>query len=214
MASTPHGREFDPVKIGFLIDMDVGVKDNFVQPFLLAFEEARERGITSRKIELVVEEASSLPRRAAKIAVEGFRHLVEQGCVAVIGPLISDNSISLAPYIDEWKVPALTWCGTERYNGEYCFNLGNGGCGEEATLMAAWLAKNRYRRVGVFNELSPNGEEYFQYFRWACDAAGVRIVALETITQTPDDLASSVERLREARPDALAYMGYGYPTIL
>jgi branched-chain amino acid transport system substrate-binding protein len=214
VASTPHGREFDPVKIGFLIDMDVGVKDNFVQPFLLAFEEAYERGITSRKIELVVEEASSLPRRAAKIAVDGFRHLVEQGCIGVIGPLISDNSISLAPYVDEWKVPALTWCGTERWSGEYCFNLGNGGCGEEATLMAAWLARNSHRRIGVFNEISPNGEEYFQYFRWACDAAGVKIAALETITQTPADLASSVERLREARPDALAYMGYGYPTIL
>src|SRR5258706_6187098 len=65
-----------------------------------------------------------------------------------------------------------------------------------------------------FNEISPNGEEYFQYFRWGCDQYGVRIVALETITQTPDDLEGSLVRLREARPDALAYMGYGYPTIL
>ena len=43
MPSRPHGRELDPVRIGFLIDMDVGVKDNFVQPFELAFEEATSR---------------------------------------------------------------------------------------------------------------------------------------------------------------------------
>ncbi len=214
MASKPHGRELDPVRIGFLIDMDVGVKDNFTQPFQLAFEEAYERGLVNRRIELVVEEASSLPRRSASIAVAGFRKLVDEGCIGIIGPLISDNSISLAPYIEEWKVPALTWCGTERYHGEYCFNLGNGGCGEEAMLMAAWLRQSGYERVGVFNEISPNGEEYFQYFRWGCDRYGLKIVALETITQTPDDLESSLGRLREARPDALAYMGYGYPTIL
>jgi len=214
MPSKPHGREFDPIRIGFLIDMDVGVKDNFIQPFQLAFEEAYEAGVSTRRIELVVEDSPALPRRAARHAREGFQKLLDEGSIAVIGPLISDNSIVLAPVIDESKVPALTWCGTERYHGEYCFNLGNGGCGEEAMLMAAWLAREGHRRVGVFNEISPNGEEYFQYFRWACDVFGVRIVGLETITQTPDDLEASARRLRELRPDALAYMGYGYPTIL
>jgi len=202
------------VRIGFLIDMDVGVKENFTQPFELAFAEAYEQGLFNRRIELVVEEASALPRRSWTIGRDGFRRLVEQGCVGVIGPLISDNSIALAPYINEWKVPALTWCGTERYHGEYCFNLGNGGCGEEGQLMASWLAREGYRRIGVFNELSPNGEEYFQYFRWGCDAFGLKIAGLETITQTPDDLEASVVALRDARCDALAYMGYGYPTIL
>lgn len=213
MPSKPHGRELEPVKIGFLIDLDVGVKDNFIQPFQLAFEEAYENGVTNRRIELVVEDSPSLPRRSWTFARDGFRKLIDAGCVGVIGPLISDNSISLTPYIDEWKVPALTWCGTERYNGEYCFNLGNGGCGEEAVLMATWLARQGHRRIGVFNEISPNGEEYFRYFRWACDALGLKIVRLETITQTPDDLESSVVALRDSGADALAYMGFGYPTI-
>src|SRR5215471_17091068 len=104
MASKPHGREFDPVHIGFLIDMDVGVKKNFTEPFELAFAEAYEQGITNRRIELVVEDASSLPRRSWTIARDGLRHLIDGGCIGVIGPLISDNSIALAPYIDEWKV--------------------------------------------------------------------------------------------------------------
>ncbi len=214
MPSKPHGRELDPVKIGFLIDLDVGVKANFVEPFQLAFEEAFEQGVVNRRIEVVVEEASSLPRRSWTIARDGLRGLIDQGCIGVIGPLISDNSISLAPYIDEWKVPALTWCGTERYHGEYCFNLGNGGCGEEGQLMAAWLKRQGHERIGVFNEISPNGEEYFQYFRWACDALALKIVRLETITQTPDDLEASVVALRDSGCEALAYMGYGYPTIL
>ena len=86
--------------------------------------------------------------------------------------------------------------------------------GADTALVVGWLKKNGYERVAALSEVSPNGEEYFQYFRWAADQYGVRIVALETITQTPDDLEASVWRLREVRPDALAYMGYGYPTIL
>lgn len=214
MPSKPHGRDLDPVRIGFLVDMDVGVKANFVEPFELAFAEAFEEGLLNRRIELVVEEASALPRRSWTIARDALRRLVDQGCIGVIGPLISDNAIALAPTIDELQVPCISWCGTERFHGSYCFNLGNGGCGEEGELMAAWLAGRGHRRIGVFNEISPNGEEYFQYFRWAADAHDLDIVRLETITQTPDDLEASVVALRESGCEALAYMGYGYPTIL
>ena len=117
MASKPHGRELDPVRIGFLVDLDVGVKANFVEPFQLAFEEAFASGVTNRRIELVVEEASALPRRSWTIARDGLRRLVDQGCIGVIGPLISDNAIALAPTIDAWETPCISWCGTERFRG-------------------------------------------------------------------------------------------------
>jgi ABC-type branched-subunit amino acid transport system substrate-binding protein len=214
MASKPHGIEFDPIRIGFLVDWPVGKPENFIEPFTLAFEEAYANGVTNRRIELVVETSHGLPIHPAKRAIDGYRRLVEQGCIGVIGPLISDNSIALVPVIEELEVPALTWCGTERYHGAYCFNLGNGGCGEESQLMASWLHREGHRRIGVLNELSPNGEEYFRYFRWACDALGMSIGALETITQTPDDLAASIKSLRDARCDAIAYIGFGFPSIL
>jgi ABC-type branched-subunit amino acid transport system substrate-binding protein len=214
MGTAPHGVEFDPVRIGFLLDWPVGVPANFIDPFQLAFEEAHAQGRSPRRIELVVEEAHGLPRRAAMHAIAGYRRLVDAGCVGVIGPLISDNAIALAPVVNEAQVPAISWCGTERFHGAYCFNLGNGGCGEEGQLMAAWLAREGHRQIGVLHELSPNGEEYLQYFRWACRDFGLAIVRLETITQMPAALEASIRALRDARADALAYIGFGYPTIL
>lgn len=214
MATTPHGIEFDPVRIGLLLDWPVGVPANTIEPVLMAFEEASESKRTPRRIELVVEEAHGLPRRAAKHAIDGYRRLVEAGCIGVIGPLISDNAIALAPVVDECQVPAISWCGTERFHGAYCFNLGNGGCGEEGQLMAAWLAREGHRKVGVMHEISPNGEEYLQYFRWACRDYGLSIVRLETITQMPERLEESIAAVRDAAADALAYIGFGYPSIL
>ena len=127
MAATPHGVEFDPVRIGLLLDWPVGVPANLIEPIQLAFEEAHAARRIPRRIELVVEEAHGLSLHAAKNAIDGYRRLVDAGCVGVIGPLISDNAIALAPVVDALQVPAISWCGTERFHGAYCFDLGNGG---------------------------------------------------------------------------------------
>lgn len=63
--------------------------------------------------------------------------------------------------------------------------------------------------MALLSELSPNGEEYFRFFRQECRRRGVTIAAVETVSQSPDDLAANLDNLRQANPDALVYMGYG-----
>ena len=106
-------------------------------------------------------------------------------------------------------MPLVSWCGTERFHGEYCFRLGNGDCGGDAALVVAWLKRKGYERVAVLSEVAPNGEEYFRYFRQECRRLDVSIAAVETVSQTPDDLAANLANLRRAEADALVYMGYG-----
>jgi hypothetical protein len=80
--------------------------------------------------------------------------------------------------------------------------------------MASWLAHQDMRKVGVMSEISPNGQEYFLAFRRAAAELDLRIQALETITQTPVDLESRLANLRDSGAEALAYMGFGFPTAL
>jgi ABC-type branched-subunit amino acid transport system substrate-binding protein len=75
--------------------------------------------------------------------------------------------------------------------------------------MVSWLRRQGHRRIAVINEVSPNGEEYFRFFRQECRRHGLSICALETVTQTPDDLSANLSNLKDSEPDALAYMGYG-----
>src|SRR5439155_687203 len=125
---------------------------------------------------LAVKEAIGLPRLEAKNTIDGYLELVREGVLCVIGPLITDNSIALAPVIDQAGVPAVTWTGTDRYHGEYCFNLGNGGLAEEAAMMAAWIRRQGHRTVGMIHELSPGGVEYASNFRYYAARAGLDVL--------------------------------------
>jgi len=213
-AKTPHGLAFAPIKIGVLIDLDMGTKDDFLATLRFAFDEAYEQRIITRTVELIVKEAIGLPRLAAKNTVDGFRDLVSQGVLCTIGPLITDNSLALAPVINQLGVPAVTWTGTDRYFGEYCFNLGNGGLAEEAAIMAAWIRRSGYRTVGMIHEISPGGIEYASNFRYYAAGAGLDVLIEAYTTQVPDDLEAVLCKIRDQQPDCLAYLGYGYPTIL
>jgi ABC-type branched-subunit amino acid transport system substrate-binding protein len=210
----PHGLPFAPTKVGVLIDIDMGTKEDFLATLRMGFEEAHAAGVLLRPVELVVEEAIGLPRLEAHNTIAGYRRLVDAGVLCVIGPLITDNSLALAPVIDAAGVPAITWTGTDRYHGEYCFNLGNGGLAEEAAMMATWIRRQGHRTVGMIHELSPGGVEYTSNFRWYAARAGLDVLIEAYTTQLPDDLEALLRKVRDQQPDCLAYLGYGYPTIL
>lgn len=210
----PHGLPFAPVKIGVLIDIDMGTKEDFLATLRLALAYAEGTSALPRSVELVVKEAIGLPRLEARNTILGYHELVDAGVLGVIGPLITDNSIALVPEIERCGVPAITWTGTERYHGEYCFNLGNGGLAEEGAIMANWICRRGYRRVAMMHELSPGGTEYAQNFRYFAARHDLDIVAEGYTSQTPANLENVLRKLRAAEPDCLAYLGYGYPTIL
>src|SRR5207245_7391547 len=112
--SLPHGLPFAPIKVGVLVDFDMGRKEDFRATLRMGFEEAHEKGVVTRAVALVVKEAIGLPRLEAKSTIDGYLELVREGVLCVIGPLITDNSIALAPVIDQAGVAAVTWTGTDR----------------------------------------------------------------------------------------------------
>ncbi len=208
MAERARG-EFEPVKVGWLGACLDGEGGGYDRIHRMAFDEALAAGVLPRRVEHVIRAENGLPNGSARNAIDGYRWLVDQGCVIIAGAYSSDNAIAVAPVANEAKVPLVSWCGTERYAGEYCFQLGNGDCGGDAALMAAWLARKGHRRIAVLNEVSPNGEEYFRFFRQECRRLGLAVGALETVPQQPRALAENLRDLQRAGCDALAYMGYG-----
>src|SRR2546430_7209591 len=93
---TPHGLAFAPTKVGVLIDIDMGTKEDFLAALRFGFDQAHAEGVITRPVDLVVKEAIGLPRLEAKNTVDGYLELASQGVLCIIGPLITDNSIALA----------------------------------------------------------------------------------------------------------------------
>ena len=155
------------------------------------------RACSTGPVEFVLHPENGLPQGSAKNATDGFRYLVDEGCIGVAGAYSSDNAITVGPLANELQVPLISWCGTERLQGDYCFRLGNGDCGGDAALVVGWLKRNGHERVAVLSEISPNGEEYFRFFRQECRRRGVSIAAVETVSQSPENLATNLDNLRQ-----------------
>src|SRR5213594_2862454 len=81
----PHGLAFAPVKVGVLIDIDMGTKEDFLATLRFGFDEAHAEGFITRQVELVVKEAIGLPRLEAKNTIDGYLELASQGVLCVIG---------------------------------------------------------------------------------------------------------------------------------
>jgi branched-chain amino acid transport system substrate-binding protein len=199
----------EPIKIGWLGAALDGPDGGYDKIHRLAFDEGQEAGLLDRPYEFVLHSENGLPNGTAKNATDGFRHLVEEGCIGIAGAYSSDNAITVAPLANEMQVPLLSWAGTDRLQGEYCFRLGNGDCGGDAALVVSWLVKHGHRRIAVLSEMAPNGEEYFRYFRMECRRRGVSIAAVESVSQSPENLVENLDHLRQVGADALVYMGYG-----
>ena len=94
----------EPIKVGFLMDYisdshSMDDRSNFSEPLDLVFRQARSwpdrcprrGGLRS---------AQGLPRGNTKAVIDAFGELVDQGCLAVIGPHISDNAVTVRAEIE------------------------------------------------------------------------------------------------------------------
>jgi branched-chain amino acid transport system substrate-binding protein len=209
-----QGDPFEPVKIGILIDMDLGqLLADWVDATILALEDALNEGVYDRPVEICTVDARGLPRENYLKTRAGYLRLVEQGCVVVIGPMISDNAVNVRDLANATGVPCLSWTGAVRFHGEACFTVANGDIPTESVMCANWCAQSGYRRVGFFWERGSSGTDYADYFRTSAGRAGVDIVKEVSLGPNPRDLAEHLDIMRAQGAEAIIYVGYGYATF-
>lgn len=210
----------EPIKLGYLFDFKLPPgfpeekREDLTGTFELVFRQGFERGMIDRPVEIVFKEVEGLPKGSAKAAIDAYAELVDEGCLAVFGPAITDNAVPVREAIEErFRVPAISVCGTDDWLGEWTFSLPQGSMTDEPVFWAHLLAGQGHKTVGVLIEKSLVGESYIRHFRKACQAEGVRIVREERIAQTAQDIGDAMQRLHETRPDALVHCGFGFGIV-
>ena len=203
----------EPIKLGFLIDYLGSRRDRLDavrRPLDLVFREGLESKMIDRPVEIVYRGAQGLPKGTVKAVIDAFGELVDEGCVAVIGPHISDNTVAVRAEIERrFRVPAISVCGSEDWLGKWTFLLNNGSMTDEPILWAHLMAKAGQPTAGVLVERSYIGQAYLQNFRRAAQFEGIQIVAEEYIAQTGQDITAAVEALHRAGASTIVHCGFG-----
>jgi ABC-type branched-subunit amino acid transport system substrate-binding protein len=207
----------EPIKLGYLMDFKLpegypeDSRNDLVFPFHLVFEQGLAQRKIDRPVEIVFREVEGLPKGSTKAVIDGFGELVEEGCLAVFGPHITDNCAAAREAIEgRFHVPAISVTGSEEWLGEWTFALSQGSMTDEPIFWADLLSSGGHTEVGVLVEQSLVGESYVRNFHRACADRDIRIVVEEWIPQTAQEVTSHVRKLYEAKVSAFVHCGFGF----
>jgi branched-chain amino acid transport system substrate-binding protein len=210
----------EPIKIGYLMDFLLPeaypqeLRDDLTRPFDLVFSEGLKQGLIDRAIEIVYREVEGLPKGSVKAVIDAYGELVDEGCLAVFGPHITDNAVPTREAIDErFRVPALSVTGSDDALGEWFFSFPQGSLTDEPIFWSDLLSKGGHTEVGVLVEQSLVGETYLKNFRKACRHKGIRIVAEASIAQTAQNVTEAVRAVHDAKPSAIVHCGFGFGIV-
>jgi branched-chain amino acid transport system substrate-binding protein len=202
-----------PLKVGLLNDYptQADTEDNAFDALALVIDEAVAAGVLDRPVEFVRRDVIGLPNGTYQAVERAFDELVDEGCLVIFGPYVSDNAVPLRSHVElTAKVPIISLSGSEGALGEWCFALNNGSMPEEPRMLAAVLHVDGHRRIAIARESSLIGKEYLAYAERACADAGLQLVATVAIPQVEADKTDAVAELRAADPDAIVHVGFGH----
>src|SRR5262245_22348191 len=204
----------EPIKLGYLFDFRLPEyfpkerREDLTQTFELVFNEGLKQRIIDRPVQIVFREVEGLPKGTVKAVIDAYGELVDEGCLAVFGPAISDNAVPTREAIERrFHVPAVSVTGSEEWLGEWTFSFPMGSLTDEPIFWTRLLAKGGHTAVGMLVEQSLVGESYLQGFAHACRNTDIRIVAQERLAQTAQDVTEAIRKVHEAKPTALVHCG-------
>lgn len=199
----------EPIRIGFLgnisgrgADLGIAGRDG-VQ---LAVERINQQGgISGRRIELLVRD----DRQDAETASKAVQEMIDQGVVAIVGPMTSVIGTVVAPLVSRHRIPMISpTVTTEELTGkDDSFFRVTSTTRVFASRNARYhLEKNKMRRVAAVYDLGNRTftESWLQQFRAAFEAGGGVIERVRTFTSGQDvsylDLA---RELLAGKPDGI-----------
>jgi branched-chain amino acid transport system substrate-binding protein len=213
-----------PIRIGFLLDTPLPqstIDDVILATFELVRDEFVQQGLIDRPIDYVVRSPRGLPNGSFQDVRDAFFELVNEGCLIIFGPMITEDATPLAPYVEKLaEVPIVGMAGTERMLGEWSFALNNGSMADETYMIAAIAALDGRRNVaitmdaarsggGVTHVKSMIGQEYLQYARNAVQEVGLNVTAELAIPLDAEKRKAALAGLAKLQPDAIIHLGLG-----
>ncbi len=210
----------EPIKIGLLTDLTktftpwaVNVRDGM----LLAAQEINDAGgVGGRPIEIVIQDSEN----DADAAVRGFERLVEEGVVAVGGPISSTVGASAGPVAEELQVPLfLVKSGTQAAltrDSRYTFRTCLAAAPMVGGPIVQYAQEQGFTRVGAIVADYAWGQAVKSALENAFADTGIELTIEVAPVPPSTDFTPFVRNIADADPQLLVASGHppGMASIL
>ncbi len=194
----------DPLKIGLIVPLTGGQTstgkqlDNAVRLYI------SENGdvVAGRKIEVIVKDDGAVPDNTKRIAQE---LIVNDKVDIIAGFGITPAALAAAPLATQARIPQIVMLAgtsiiTERspYIVRTSFTLA-----QSSVIIGDWAAKNGIRKVATLTTYYAPGNDALQFFKARFLAGGGEVVEELKVPLVNPDFAPFLQRIKDAKPDAL-----------
>src|SRR6201998_2648582 len=194
----------ETVKIGLILPMTGGQAstgkqiDNAVKLYM------QQNGdiVAGKKIEVILKDDATLPDNTKRLAQE---LIVNEKVSIIAGFGITPAAFAAAPLATEAKVPEVVMAAgtsiiTEKspYIVRTSFTLG-----QSSTIIADWAVKNGIKKVATLTSDYAPGNDALNFFKQNFTAGGGEIVEEVKTPLANPDFAPFLQRMKDAKPDAI-----------
>ena len=203
MALTP-ARADDAVKIGLILPMTGGQAstgkqiDNAIKLYMQQHGDT----VAGRKIEVILKDDAAVPDNTKRLAQE---LIVNDKVNFIAGFGVTPAALAAAPLATQAKIPEIVMAAgtsiiTERspYIVRTSFTLA-----QSSTIIGDWAAKNGIKKVATLTSDYAPGNDALNFFKEHFTSGGGEIVEEVKVPLANPDFAPFLQRMKDAKPDAV-----------
>ena len=194
----------ESVKIGLILPMTGGQAstgkqiDNAVKLYM------QQKGdtVAGKKIEIILKDDAAVPDNTKRLAQE---LIVNDKVSFIAGFGVTPAALAAAPLATQAKIPEIVMAAgtsiiTERspYIVRTSFTLA-----QSSTIIGDWAAKNGIKKVATLTSDYAPGNDALNFFKEHFTAGGGQIVEEVKVPMANPDFAPFLQRMKDAKPDAV-----------
>src|SRR2546429_4910703 len=192
------------VKIGLILPMTGGQAstgkqiDNAVKLYM----QQKGNTVAGKKVEVILKDDAAVPDNTKRLAQE---LIVNDKVNFIAGFGVTPAALAAAPLATQAKVPEIVMAAgtsiiTERspYIVRTSFTLA-----QSSTIIGDWAAKNGIKRVATLTSYYAPGNDALNFFKQSFTAGGGEIVEEVKVPLQNPDFAPFLQRMKDAKPDAM-----------
>jgi branched-chain amino acid transport system substrate-binding protein len=194
----------DAVKIGLIVPMTGGQASTGKQLANAVQLYVKQHGdtVAGKQIEIILRDDAANPDTTKRLAQE----LIVNDKVSIIAGFgITPTALAAAPLATQAKIPEIVMLAgtsiiTEKspYIVRTSFTLA-----QSSTIIGDWAVKNGIRKVATLTTDYAPGNDALEFFRQHLAAGGGEIVEAVKVPLMNPDFAPFLQRIKDAKPDAL-----------